>query len=82
MKSFFEWFKSSAKIKRWIFLIVIGICLACYGFSKILVTEEMGFGELWKIVATFVAGFSFVIIGIIFIQKRNLEIIIEANDQT
>lgn len=82
MKSFFEWFKSSAKIKRWIALIVAGIALACFGFTKILVTEEMGFDELWKIVVLFVLGFSFVIIGIIFIQKRNLEIIIEANDNT
>lgn len=43
--------------------------------------EEMSFDELWKIVTLFVIGFSFVVIGIIFIQKRNLEIIIEANDQ-
>ena len=81
MKSFVEWFKSSAKVKRWIFLILIGIALACYGFTKVLVTEEMSFAELGKIIGLFVVGFSFVVIGIIFIQKRNLEIIIEANDQ-
>ena len=81
MKSFLEWFKSSAKVKRWIFLIVIGIGLACYGFTKVLVTEEMSFTELGKIIAIFVIGFVFIVIGIIFIQKRNLEIIIEANDQ-
>lgn len=82
MKSFFEWFKSSAKIKRWMFLIVVGIALVCYGFTKILVTEEIGFDELWKVVLLFVFGFSCVIVGIVFIQKRNLEIIIEANDET
>lgn len=42
----------------------------------------MSFNELWKIVISFVAGFVCVVIGIIFIQKRNLEILIEANDQT
>lgn len=41
----------------------------------------MSFNELGKIIAMFVIGFAFVVIGIIFIQKRNLEIIIEANDK-
>ncbi len=81
MKSFLEWFKSSAKVKRWIFLIVLGIALACYGFTLILVTEEMSFQELGRVIAVFVVGFILIVLGIIFIQKRNLEIIIEANDQ-
>lgn len=81
MKSFLEWFKSSAKVKRWIFLIVVGIALACYGFTQILVAEEINFKELGQIIAIFVVGFVFIVVGIIFIQKRNLEIIIEANDQ-
>lgn len=80
MKSFLEWFKSSAKVKRWMFLIIVGIALACYGFTRVLVAEEMEFSELWKIILSFVSGFVCVVIGIIFIQKRNLEIIIEAND--
>ena len=81
MKSFFEWFKSSAKIKRWMLLIIIGIALVCYGFTKVLVTEEMGFNEIIKTIIVFVFGFCCVIVGIVFIQKRNLEIIIEANDE-
>lgn len=80
MRTFLEWFKSSAKVKRWMFLIIVGIALVCYGFTKVLVTEEMAFGELGKIIAIFVVGFVFVVVGIIFIQKRNLEILIEAND--
>ena len=82
MKSFLEWFKSSAKIKRWMFLIIVGLALVCYGFTKVLTTEEMEFVDLAKIVVIFVLGFVSVVIGIIFIQKRNLEIIIEANDQS
>ena len=80
MKAFLEWFKSSAKVKRWMFLIIVGIALVCYGFTKVFVTQEMSFQELGKIIAIFVVGFVFVVIGIIFIQKRNLEILIEAND--
>ena len=82
MKSFFEWFKASTKVKRWIFLIIIGILLTCYAFTKILVTEEISFFELGKTIVLFVVGFVFIITSIVFIQKRNLEIIIEANDET
>lgn len=39
MKSFFGWLKNSTKIKRWILLMIIGISLACYGFSKIIATN-------------------------------------------
>lgn len=80
MKSFFEWFKSSTKVKRWIFLIIIGIVLTCYGFTKVLVKDKMEFSDLWSIIITFVIGFLAIIVGIVFIQKRNLEILVEAND--
>lgn len=80
MKSFLEWFKGSTKVKRWMFLILIGIALTCYGFTKVLVNNEINVIELIKIIGLFVIGFVFIIIGMIFIQKRNLEIIIEANN--
>ena len=48
MKSFFEWFKSSTKVKRWMFLIILGIALTCYGFTKVLVNNEMDFTEIGK----------------------------------
>ena len=78
--SFFRWFKSETKIKRWIFLIIIGIILACYGMAKVLVTEELDFKNLAIIIATFVAGFLFTIIGIVCIQKRTLEMLVEETD--
>lgn len=80
MRSFLEWFKGSTKVKRWIFLILLGVALTCYSFAKILVTKEIAFSELWKVIAIFVVGFLIIVIGIVFIQKRTLEIIIEAND--
>ena len=79
MKSFLEWFKASTKVKRWIVLILIGVVLTCYAFSKVLVTNEIDFNEIAKIVAMFVCGFVAIVLGIVFIQKRTLEIIIEAN---
>ena len=80
MKSFLEWFKGSTKIKRWIFLIIIGIALTCYSFAKILVTKEIDFVTLAKVIGLFVVGFLCIVLGIIYIQRRLLELIIEAND--
>ena len=80
MRSFLAWFKGSTKVKRWIFLILCGVALTCYSFSKILVTKEITFLELGKIIAMFIVGFISIVVGIIFIQKRSLELIIEAND--
>ena len=82
MKSLLEWFRGSTKVKRWIFLILLGIFLTCYAFTKVFVNEEMDFFELGQVIGLFVLGFVFVILGLIFIQKRNLEILIEANNNS
>ncbi len=82
MKGFLEWFKSGTKMKRWILLILVGIALTCYGISEILVSKEIGFNffGIGKIILSFIIGFIFVVLGIVFINKRNLELIIEATD--
>ena len=80
MKSFLEWFKAGTKVKRWIFLIILGIVLTCYGFTQVLVKEVVELVDVVKIIIEFVIGFIFIILGIIFIQKRNLEILIAANN--
>ena len=71
MKGFFRWFKSGAKMKRWILIILLGVTLCCYGMMKILTGKELEFIELSKIIAIFVIGFVLLIVGIISIQKRN-----------
>ena len=81
MKGFLQWFKSSSKMKRWMFLILIGIILACYGLAKILVMKEMSFVEVGEIVLIFVAGFIAIVLGLIFLNKRTLEVLIEASDE-
>ena len=80
MKSFMEWFKASTKVKRWILLILLGVTLTCYAFTKILVSEEITFFELGKTILIFVLGFMAIVTSVVFIQKRSLEIIIEANN--
>lgn len=79
MKKFLSWFKNSTKIKRWMFLILIGFILTSFGISKILSSERLQFMDLAIIIGTFVIGVIFFIIGIVFIQKRNLELLIETN---
>lgn len=80
MKGMAHWLKSSSKMKRWIFLILLGIILTCYGIAKILVQKEMEFIDAGKVVVIFVIGFTCIVLGLIFLNKRNMELFIEATD--
>lgn len=80
MKGFLKWFRAEAKMKRWILLILVGIVLACYGMSKLLTGENLVFFDLAKIIASFVVGFTLVVIGIVFTQKRTLELLVQETD--
>ena len=81
MNGFMQWFKSSNKMKRWMFLILIGIILMCYGIAETLILKEMSFAELAKIIVVFVAGFVAIVLGIVFLNKRTLEVLIESTDE-
>ncbi len=80
VKGFFKWFQNSSKMKRWMFLILIGILLACYGIAEILVLKEMSFKEVGKIIAVFIVGFLSIIIGLVGLNKRTLEVLVESTD--
>lgn len=82
MKSFFGWLKNSTKIKRWIFLVLVGMALACYGFAQILVLERLILNDIIKIVLTFVAGASLFVIGLVLLQKRTLELAVLQDAKT
>lgn len=77
MKGLFNWLKSNTKIKRWLFLILIGIIFFCFAISNIIVDKENDFQDLIFIIISFVIGFLCTIIGIIHIQRRTLEILVE-----
>ena len=77
MKGLFNWLKSNTKIKRWLFLILIGIIFFCNAISNIIVEKEREFQDLIFIAISFVIGFLCTIIGIIHIQRRTLEILVE-----
>lgn len=80
MNGLFKWFRPSAKIKRWMLLNLIGVCLVCYGFANILVLKTLSTLDVIKIIASFVLGFLFVVVSIVHIQKRTLEILVEESD--
>ncbi|MBQ9658918.1 MAG: YvcK family protein [Clostridia bacterium] len=82
MKGFLQWFKSSAKMKRWMFLILLGVVLICYSVAQILVYDKIDATALaiGKIVISFVFGFLFMITGFVFLNKRTLEVFIESTD--
>ena len=80
MKGFLKWFRQETKIKRWMLLIIIGILLCCYGMATILTSEKIEFIDILKVILIFVAGFVFVIVGIISIQKRTLELLVKDTD--
>ena len=76
-----QWFKSSNKMKRWMLLILVGILFACYGLAKILVMKEISFKEVGGVIIVFVIGFVSIILGLIFLNKRTLEVLIESTDE-
>lgn len=76
---FLEWFKDSTKFKRWMVLIVIGLSIMCYTAAKIISLNVIEPMTVIISVIEFVVGLGIVILGILGIQKRTLEIFIEAN---
>ena len=77
---FFKWFTPKAKMKRWLALILVGIIFVCYGISTLIYHDTLGIMEILKIVISFVIGFTAVVIGFIFTQKRTLELLVEESD--
>ena len=61
-------------------MILVGIVLTCYGIAKILVQKEMEFIDAGKVIVIFVVGFTCIVLGLIFLNKRNMELFIEATD--
>lgn len=81
MLGFFNWFNGKTKIKRWILIILIGIVCTCFAFTYVLQTNILKPVDILKIVLMFAVGFSMIIIGIVLIQKRTMEIVVEANNK-
>ena len=80
MKGFFKWFKSGTRMKRWMFVILLGIIFCCYGVSEIIVAQTLSIIEVIKVIALFIIGFVLIVVGLVYSQKRVLELLIEETD--
>lgn len=80
MLGFFSWFNGKTKIKRFMFIILLGMVCTCFAFTYILQTDILTPIDILKVVGLFALGFLLIIVGIIFIQRRTMEIVVEANN--
>ncbi|MBR3132721.1 MAG: YvcK family protein [Clostridia bacterium] len=80
MNGFFSWFNSKTKIKRWILLIIIGVILVCFSIANILEEKILKPKDIMIIVGSFISGFLIIVFSNIFMLRRILEILIEANN--
>lgn len=74
MKKIIKLIIGNKKTKRWILLIIIGMLLTCYQFAKIIAVDRLELTELVKIAILFIIGFTCFILGIVFLQRRILEL--------
>lgn len=69
-------------MKRWMLLILIGVVCASFGMAYLIKPDEaITFIQAAKVIAFFVVGFTFIILGLVFINKRTMELFIEATDE-
>ena len=74
MKKLLKLIIGNKKTKRWVLLIIIGMLLTCYQFAKIIAADRLELMELGKIGILFIIGFTCFILGIVFLQRRILEL--------
>ncbi len=80
MNGILKWLKNSSKMKRWIFLCVVGISLVLFGMATIIDSESLTTLKVILVVGCFIIGFTSIVISIIFMQKRTLELLVEQSD--
>lgn len=74
-----EWLGSGLRIKRWIFLVLIGTILLAYGLANVIVLDTMEVSKLIIIGFSIVLGIASVVTGFIMAQRRILKAVAEAN---
>lgn len=77
MSVFSEWFGKGLKMKRWLFLVLLGTVCLSYSIAKILTNQELEIYFLIIYALMFVLGFAAIITGFIMAQRRMLQAIAE-----
>ena len=79
MNNINEWFSSGLKLKRWFFLMIVGVLLLSVSIAKFMVSEELELVHLVIHMVMFVVGFTAIIMSFVMSQRRILQAIAEAN---
>ena len=77
MSVFGEWFGPGLKMKRWLFLVLVGTTMLSYSIARILTNQEMEIYALIIYALMFVFGFVAIITGFMMAQRRMLQAIAE-----
>ena len=59
MNNINEWFSSGLKLKRWFFLMIVGILLLSRSIAKFMISEEIEISQLIIHMIMFVVGFNY-----------------------
>ncbi len=79
MNNLLEWFSSGLKLKRWFFLMLVGVVLMSMSIAKFISSDELEILQLVVYGIFFVVGFASVIMSYVMSQRRILQAIAEAN---
>lgn len=79
MNNLLEWFSSGLKLKRWFFLMLVGVVLMSMSIAKFISSDELEILQLVIYGIFFVVGFASVIMSYVMSQRRILQAIAEAN---
>ncbi len=74
-----EWFGRRLKMKRWLFLVLVGAGMLSYSIAQILTNQELALYNSIIYALMFIFGFVAIIIGFIMAQRRLLQAIAESN---
>lgn len=79
MNNLFDWLGSGLKIKKWLFLVLIGTIVLSYGFSNLKLANELNVSSILTTMLLFVIGIAAVVIGFIMAQRRTMQAVAEAS---
>ena len=74
MKKIFKLIIGNKKTKRWILIMLVGMLLTFFALAKIVAQDRLEISSTLKIGVVFVAGVTTFVLGLVFFQRRILEL--------
>ena len=73
-----DWFGSGLKIKRWLFLVLIGTIVLSYGIANLKLSNQLSVQSIITTMLLFMIGIAAIVVGFIMAQRRTLQAVVEA----